>query len=125
MTNIKSQDPISQEDLFEYFQFVIGKDHEAANDPKKYKKLRRLARRTTTLSDATVLFKALNQENDFLISQLMEAIQVQGLILEKLGCTDDMLAEAKHEYAEAVHKREEAIKQAKEGLEAAAKEGEE
>ncbi|QQO41091.1 glycosyltransferase [Bacillus phage 015DV002] len=119
MTNIKSQDPISMEDLQDYFRFVVHKD---VKDEKHAKKIKRISRRVITMSDATMLYKALDQYQENLIGLLMETISVQESVLRKLGATDDMFKEAAEEYTKAVEETVKEQTEVKEKLEAAKEE---
>ncbi|QQO40574.1 hypothetical protein 000TH008_146 [Bacillus phage 000TH008] len=119
MTNIKSQDPISMEDLQDYFRFVVHKD---VKDEKHAKKIKRISRRVITMSDATMLYKALDQYQENLIGLLMETISVQESVLRKLGATDDMFKEAAEEYTKAVEETVKEQTEVQEKLEAAKEE---
>lgn len=103
----KSQDPISKEDLHTFLTYVLS--HQV-KDQKHAKELRRLSRRTTTLSDVVVVFQTLMKQQDRMITQLMDAIQIQQRVLEKLGASDDMFKEAQDEYNEELKEMQEKLK---------------
>ncbi|XAG96061.1 hypothetical protein U9I18_000126 [Bacillus phage KKP_4048] len=108
MTNIKSQDPISQQDLQDYFRFIV---HQEVKDAKHAKKLKRISRRVATMSDTTLLFKALNQQQEAFMGKILDALMIQEAVLRKLGATDEMFTEAAKEYHKAV---DEKVKEQKE-----------
>lgn len=91
----KSQDPISVEDLQKFLDYVITKQ---VHDEKHAKELRRLARRTTTLSDVIVLYEGVSNTMQSMITQIMEAVRVQQGVLERLGATPEMFEESRIEY---------------------------
>lgn len=102
MTNIKSQDPISKQDLQDYFRFVVLQD---VKDSQHAKKIKRLSRRIATMSDVTLLFKALNQQQDLLMEKVLDTLMIQEAVLKKLGATDKMFNEAEAEYYQAIEEK--------------------
>jgi hypothetical protein len=91
----KNQDPISQEDMSTYLNYLLTGE---VKDDKHAKDLRKLSRRTVTLSDVTVLVKVMMQHQDKTITQLMDAVQIQSRVLEKLGATDEIFEAAQKDY---------------------------
>ena len=114
----KNQDPISQQDLWSYLSYVLSGE---VKDEKHAKDLTRLARRTTTLSDVTVVFKMLQTQTDRKIVEVMDVVQIQNKLLKKLGVTEEMVDEANKEYNEVI---EEARKELEAQAEAMKKETE-
>lgn len=101
MTNIKSQEPISAQDLNVYFNYLITQHVE---NEKHAKQINRLSRRTTTLSDVAVVFNKLVDNQERKITQLMEVVRKQEKMLKKLGATAEMFAEVDKEYEEELNK---------------------
>ncbi|AUO79416.1 hypothetical protein BSP10_013 [Bacillus phage BSP10] len=97
MTNNKSQEPISAQDLNVYFNYLITQH---VDNEKHAKQINRLSRRTTTLSDVAVVFNKLVDHQERKITQLMEIVRKQEKLLKKLGATADMFAEVDKEYEE-------------------------
>lgn len=95
MSRPKNQDPISLQDLQKYLTYVLTNQVE---NTKHAKELRRLSRRTTTLSDVTVLVKTMNRQQEQRILQLMDTVQIQHRVLERMGATEEMFDEARTEY---------------------------
>ncbi|MEX5590913.1 hypothetical protein, partial [Pseudomonas urmiensis] len=60
---------------------------------------------------ATLLFKALNQQQDLLMEKVLDTLMIQEAVLKKLGATDKMFNEAEAEYYKAI---EEKVKEQKE-----------
>lgn len=105
---VKNQDPISKEDLFAYMTYVLTGE---VKDEKHAKKLRRLARRTTTLSDVTTVFKILSQQHQRLIMSLIDANQIHRIVLEQLGATNEMFENATDEYNKTIKEAEAKLKE--------------
>lgn len=99
MTNNKSQEPISAQDLNVYFTYLLTQHVES---DKHAKQINRLSRRTTTLSDVAVVFNKLVEHQEQKITQLMERVRKQEKVLRKLGATDEMFAEVDKEYEEEI-----------------------
>lgn len=95
MTNKKS---MSQDDLKLFLNYVV------TGQVTDEKQLQRLANRTTTLADVVTVIKALEAIQNNKIVQVMDAIQVQNIILKKLGATEEMFEEASKEYNEMIEK---------------------
>lgn len=95
----RSQEPISTEELKVYFDYLITGQ---VKDEKHAKDINRLARRTTTVSDVTLLFKVMTAHQSNTITQLMDAIQIQNRILQKLGATDEMFDAAQEDYNQVI-----------------------
>lgn len=91
----KNQAPISKQDMHTYLNYLLSGE---VKDEKHAKELNRLSRRKVTLSDATVLTRVMMSQQDNTITQLMDAIQIQNKVLEKLGATEEMFNEAQEEY---------------------------
>lgn len=104
---VKNQDPISSNDMKTYLNYVLTNHVESS---KHAKDLKRLSRRTTTLSDVTVLFRVLTKHQEKLTTQLMDAVQIQQRVLERLGATDEMFNEAQSEYEKEIEEMREQIK---------------
>lgn len=104
---VKNQDPISSNDMKVYLNYVLTNHVESS---KHAKDLKRLSRRTTTLSDVTVLFRVLTKHQEKLTTQLMDAVQIQQRVLERLGATDEMFNEAQSEYEKEIEEMREQIK---------------
>jgi len=105
---VKNQDSMSQEDMQEYLTYILSGKVE---DEKHAKKLRRLTRRTTNMSDVTVVIKAFMYKQEKTITQLMEAVHIQQKVLDKLGATDEMFKEAEKEYTEEIKELQKQIKE--------------
>lgn len=103
----KNQDPLSKEDLYQYLAYVLNPQ---VKDEKHVKDLKRLARRTTTLSDVTVAFKILTKQQEQLITALMDANQIHRILLEKLGVTPEMFEAATEEYNASLKAMEDSLK---------------
>lgn len=107
--NNQSQEPMSKEDLQTYMKYIMTGN---ITDGNHAKELRRLSRRTTTMSDVTVIIRVLMQQQDQMITQLMDVAQVQQRVIQKLGASEGMFKEAQEEYeAEIVKAKEEVKKQ--------------
>ncbi|AMQ66631.1 hypothetical protein BH753_gp149 [Bacillus phage Shbh1] len=112
-TKVKNQDPISAEDLQEFGTYLITRQ---LRDEKHAKDIRRLSRRTTTLSDVAVVCEYLMNKHEQITTTMMEVIQVQQKVLEKLGATDEMFRQAKEEYNQIIQDVAKSIEQEKEAL---------
>ncbi|QZA70306.1 hypothetical protein 278BB001_155 [Bacillus phage 278BB001] len=112
MTNNKSQEPISAQDLNVYFNYLITQHVESE---KHAKQINRLSRRTTTLSDVVVLFNKLVEHQEQKVTQLMERVRIQESVLRKLGATDEMINDAVKEYEEDLNKFRKLIEEAQRG----------
>ncbi|QIW88716.1 hypothetical protein P59_119 [Bacillus phage P59] len=120
----KTQDPIKTKDLERFLKFAVSGHVENEKDVKHIK---RIARTAVTATDVVVMFKALGQQQEQAITQLMDVVQIQDRVLAKLGATDELYKEAEAEYeAELAAKRAElteAQKKLEAEKEAAKKEG--
>ena len=94
MTTNKS---MSKEDLQTYMNYVLTNE---VKDEKHAKELKRLANRTITLSDATIVAKVLNNATQQQLTQIMDVVQIQNRILDLLGATEEMFTQAETEYSE-------------------------
>lgn len=112
MTNNKSQEPISAQDLNVYFNYLITQHVE---NEKHAKQINRLSRRTTTLSDVAVVFNKLVDNQERKITQLMEVVRKQEKVLKKLGATAEMFAEVDKEYEEELNKLRKMFEEAQKG----------
>lgn len=119
MTNQQTNEPISKEDLQAYLKYVLTGQVETDLQAKR---LRRLSRRVTTLSDVTIVAKVLLQQQGDMITQLMDAIQVQNRVLESLGATPDMFLAAEKDYNEVLAQTQEILQAQAAEAEKAAKE---
>jgi hypothetical protein len=91
----KAQKQTKTDDFATYLNYVLtgqveSREHAAV--------VSRTSKRTATLADATILAKIMIGQMDQKMTQLMEVIQVQQKVLEKLGATDEMLQAAEDEY---------------------------
>lgn len=112
MTNNKSQEPISAQDLNVYFNYLITQH---VDNEKHAKQINRLSRRTTTLSDVAVVFNKLVDHQERKITQLMEVVRKQEKVLKKLGATAEMFAEVDKEYEEELNKLRKMFEEAQKG----------
>jgi hypothetical protein len=125
MTKNFTKDPIKTSDLKRFLQFALSGHVE---NEKEVKLLKRTSRTVVTANDVIVMFNALNQRHDQAITQLMDVVQVQGRVLEKLGATDEMFKEAETEYENELAAKRAELTEAQEKLKAekeAAKNGKE
>lgn len=106
---VHQKDSMSKEELYKYMTYILTgevKDEEHAKD------LQRLARTVATMSDVTVVLRVLMQQQDKTLTQLMEAVQVQQRVIQKMGAPDSLFEEAQNEYDAEIEKmREELTKQ--------------
>lgn len=114
MAQRKSQDSIKTEDLHLYVNYVLT-GHVADEDHAE--KINKIAKRITNLTDVTILVKVLMQQKDTVIGQLMQAVQVQSKVLEKLGATEEMFVAAETEYSEMVEAKKKEFEEAAKALE--------
>lgn len=66
--------------------------------------LNRVAKRSASISEAAMTAKAQAISIDNKLTQIMEVVQIQNIVLQKLGATEEMFAEAEAEYNEDVKK---------------------
>lgn len=99
MSRPKNKDPIRTEELQTYLEYVLTGE---VKDEKHAKDLKRLSRRTTTLSDVVTVAQVLLKQQERLITSLIDANQIHHNILKKLGMTDEMFQEANDEYNETI-----------------------
>src|SRR5690606_9771743 len=111
----RSQEPISVEELQIFINYVLS-GH--VSSEAHAEQIRRLSRRTTTLSDVTMLVRVLQTQADRKLTEVMDVVQIQHKVLQKLGATEEMFAEAEVEYNEMI---EEARKELEAEAEAAKK----
>jgi hypothetical protein len=114
MSKKYTQDPVKQEDLHKFLEYVMTGQ---VQDEKHAKWLNKMSRRTVTLSDITVVAQVINDRNSQLLTSVMSMIQIQSAVLKKLGATDEMIAEAEKEYNESIAERRKAIADAQKQLE--------
>jgi hypothetical protein len=89
------------EDFAVYLNYLLSGQVESEEQAKQ---VNRVAKRTATASEATVIAKAVAAVLDNKMTQVMEVVQVQNIVLQKLGATDEMFEEAEKEYAEMLDK---------------------
>jgi hypothetical protein len=87
------------EDLAAFLNYLLVGDVESKEQAEQVNKA---ARRSATVSDATVVARAVAAQIDNKITQLMEVVQIQSAVLEKLGATEEMFVEAEQEYNEKI-----------------------
>lgn len=104
---MSSQQPMSAEDLNNYLTYAIT--HEI-KDEKHQQQLSKLSKRLTTMSDVFAICKALEQPQEHVIGQLMDAIQIQDRVLRNLGATPDMFIKAQEEHNGELKKMEATIR---------------
>lgn len=119
MATRKSQNAISTEDMHTYINFLLTNDVQSEEHAKE---INRISKLIVTLTDVTLLVKVMQQKQDNVMGQMMEAIQVQSRVLEKLGATEEMFSEAEHEYNEAVAAKRKEFEDAQKAAMEAAKE---
>jgi hypothetical protein len=71
--------------------------------------LNRVAKRSASISEAAMTAKAQAIAIDNKLTQIMEVVQIQNIVLQKLGATEEMFAEAETEYNEDVKKVQEEL----------------
>jgi hypothetical protein len=86
-------------------------------DEKAAKRIKRLAKRTVTVTDVVAIVKGLTSHHDQFITQLMDKAQIQERVLVKLGATDEMIQEATKEYYEELNAKREELLAAQKSLE--------
>ena len=105
------------DDFASYLNYVISGQVESKEHAET---LSRTSKRNATLSDATILAQVVLKAAEQKITQLMERVQIQEMVLHKLGATTEMFEEAADEYdAKIAQMQEQLQKQAeelKEGL---------
>jgi hypothetical protein len=111
----KTQDPIKTKDLERFLKFAVSGHVENEKDVKL---LKRTSRTTVTANDVIVMFNALNQRHDQAITQLMDVVQIQDRVLEKLGATDEIYKQAEAEYEEELAAKRAELTEAQEKLRA-------
>lgn len=95
MARKTNQQPISKEDLQKYLYFALTgqvEDDQAAAD------IQRLSRRTTTLSDVSVVVEVMLNQRFEIVTKVIERLQQHELVLKAMGATEEMFEEAKLEY---------------------------
>jgi hypothetical protein len=114
MSKNQTQDAINLDNLKLVLEYAVS----GKVDPKDVKKAKRTLRSTVTVQDVISLVTGLNQRNDQAISQLMDVVQVQSIVLKKLGATSEVIKEAQDEYSESLNEQREALEAARKQLEA-------
>lgn len=102
------QDPIDAKDLQKFFTYVLTNYVGSKEDAEK---INELARRTVTLSDVVVAIKTITQQEQTHLEQVMEMVELQYRVLEKLGATKDMFSEARKDYDKALEDMEKKMKE--------------
>lgn len=103
------------EDFAAYLNYVLTGQVESKEQAATISKV---SKRTATLSDATILAKVMLAQMDQQMTQLMEVIQVQQKVMEKLGATEEMIQAAEDEYNAQVEEMRKTLEaQAEEGTE--------
>lgn len=114
-TTKKTQAPINQEDMGAYLTFLLSGQ---AKDEDHAKQINRVSRHITTAADVTIIARLLDMQLNQKITEVMDVIQIQNRVLQKLGATKEMFDESEQEYTEELNafKREleERAKQANE-----------
>lgn len=97
------------ESFAEYLNFLMSGQVESEEQANRINKL---AKKTVTFAEAAAISKILVAQIDHKLSQVMEAVQVQQIVLEKLEVTEEMFQEAQEQY----DKKLEAVQQAMEQI---------
>lgn len=87
------------EGLTAYLNFLLSGQLE---DEEQAKLINETAKRTATLAEAAAIAKLLSVQMDQKLTQVMDVIQIQNKVLQKLEATDEMFAEAEKEYNEQI-----------------------
>jgi hypothetical protein len=104
----KAQKLNRNESLAEYLNFLMSGQVE---DEAAAKRINALAKKTTTFAEAAAITKILIAQIDHKLSQVMEAVQVQQIVLEKLEVTEEMFAEAQAQYDKKLEDVQKAMEQ--------------
>jgi predicted RNase H-like nuclease (RuvC/YqgF family) len=105
----QTQEPMKVEDLQKYLLAALTGEVE----PKDRKRIQKLSKAAVSLQDAVVVAKALMEPQEQISYRLMETIQVQDIILRKLGATDEMVQEAQAELQSAIEEQQKRLEEAK------------
>lgn len=97
MTNKKTQNPIGQEEMAAYLNYLLSGQVQSEEHATQINKV---AKHTTTVTDATIIAKLLDTQLNQKITEVMDVIQIHNRVLQKLGATPEMFAEAEDEYNE-------------------------
>jgi endonuclease III len=102
-----TQDAIKSTDLQEALTYAVT---EQVADEKSAKRIKRVAKQTTNVTDVVAIVKAMTSHQDQYITQLIDKVQIHERVLTKLGATPEMIQEATKEYyGELQAKREELL----------------
>jgi len=112
--HVNSQDPIKTKDLQEVLTYAVTQE---VADEKAAKRIKRLAKRTVTVTDVVAIVKGMTAHHDQFITQLMDKVQIQERVLIKLGATDETIQEATKEYYEELNAKREELLAAQKSLE--------
>lgn len=102
-----TQDAIKSTDLQEALTYAVT---EQVADEKSAKRIKRVAKQTTNVTDVVAIVKAMTGHQDQYITQLIDKVQIHERVLAKLGAKPEMIQEATKEYyGELQAKREELL----------------
>lgn len=93
----RAQKARKNEGLTAYLNFLLSGQVE--ND-KQIQLINETAKRTAKLSEAAAIAKIMAAQMDQKLTQVMDVVQIQHKVLQKLGATEDMFNEAEKEYNE-------------------------
>lgn len=109
MAKKKTMNPINEKDYLIYLNYLLtGK----VKNQKEAEKINDLSKRIITLSDAAVLVQTLMLQLNDRLTQVMDVVQIQQIVLKKLGATDDMFNEAKEEYEKLIEETRKKLEEA-------------
>lgn len=121
----KAQKVNRNESFAEYLNFLMSGQVESEEAAQR---INALAKKNTTFAEAAAITKILVAQLDHKLSQVMEAVRVQQIVLEQLEVTEEMFEAAQAQYdkeLEEVQKAMEQIGKAPEEAEEAPEEEEE
>lgn len=93
----KAQKAGKEAGMTAYLNFLLSGQVESKEEAKL---VNSTAKRPVTASEATVIAKIVLAALDQKLTQVMDVIQIQNKVLQKLEATDEMFAEAEKEYNE-------------------------
>ena len=91
----KSKKQVHTEEFLTYLNYLLSGEVESE---EKAEQVNRAAKRSASVSDATLISKAAVAGIQQQLTQVMEVIRIQQIVLEKLGATSEMFEEANKQY---------------------------
>lgn len=110
-----SQEPVKAEHLYDFLECVLNRN---VKDEATAKRVQRLSKYTTTLTDVAVVVEAFMTPYQQYQTHLISRLQVLEIVMQKLGATPEMFKEAAVEYDEQLKKAEAELKAATEQVKA-------